>query len=657
MGSPAQEEPLVVAKPPTPRRRRRRIVLVVLVVLAVCVTVEVVFVLGVRRDLTAGRSSVTTGRRQALAGDLEAARTSFAEAAVSFQQATDRAQGPVGSLARAVPWLGNTADTVHAMSQAGISLSSAGTTLTGALLELPDGIGSLAPANGVVPIDRYADLAAAVDTARVDARAAADTLTAAPDRFVPQLVSRARWDGQDQATALAGDLDGVAQLLHGLGSFAGAGSPRRYLVLAQNPAELRGTGGIWGAYAILTLRDGRAHVSSARPTQTLRDFPAGRVPSPSEDYARTYDQFGGAGSWQNMNATPDFPSAAKAALANYALGEGEHLDGVITADPFFLAALLDVTGPIRVPGAGTVDADTVVDVTTNLAYRHFAGPTQRKEVLGGAATEALTRFLSMDEHGLARLKALGTSIADGHLRLYSTDPVIEGALASLGVDGALTPPAGDLLAVSVNNGSGSKIDYYADRTVDYDVRLGGDGEAIATATVAIANHAPTRGQPRYVIGPFIDGAEPGDQIPFTTVSCHQPCELLTATRDGADVTLAAGSENQIPWLGDYRTIPADETGVLSLTWRATDVWQGNSSGGRYDLTYLGQPTVRPTDLRVTIHAPAGTNIIWTSEAMAVDGGTAVWEGAPSSRTTLSVRFRAPLPLRYLRNITRPVLGG
>ena len=234
---------------------------------------------------------------------------------------------------------------------------------------------------------------------------------------------------------------------------------------------------------------------------------------------------------------------------------------------------------------------------------------------------------------------------------------MEGALTRLGVDGAVRPPAGDLLSVSVNNGSASKVDYYADRSIDYDVRLGGDGEAIATTAVTIANHAPTHGQPRYVIGPSIDGAAPGDQIPLTTVSCHRPCELLTATREGADVAMATGSENGIPWLGDYRTIPAGETGVLSLTWRATDVWQGNSSGGSYDLSFFGQPTVRPTDLRVTIHAPAGTNIIWTSEAMAVDGGTATWEGTPSGRTTLSVRFRAPLPLRYLRNVTRPVLGG
>ncbi len=657
MGSPAQEDPLLVAAPTRPRRRRRRIVQAVLLALAICVALQVVFLVGVRHDLASGRDAITVGRRQALAGDLTGAQDSFSNAEVSFQRAVDRAEGPIGTLARAVPWFGNTARTVTAMSRAGVSLSAAGSTLTGALLELPDGIGSLAPAGGVLPVDRYHELAAAVDSARDGATQAAGELNAAPEGFVPQVVSRAFWDGQEQVTTLASDLDGISQLLRGLGSFAGVGAPRRYLVVAQNPAELRGTGGIWGAYAIVTLHEGRATISPARPTQTLRDFPAGRVPSPSAEYARTYDQFGGAGSWQNMNATPDFPSAAKAALSNYALGEGTELDGVLAADPFFLQALLEVTGPVRVPGAGMVRADTVVDVTTNRAYARFDGATQRKEVLGAAATEALTRFLAMDEHGLARLKALGTSIADGHLRLYSTDPDVEGALATLGADGALTPPDGDLLSVSVNNGSGSKVDYYADRSVDYDVQLGGDGEAIATATVTIANNAPTHGQPRYVIGPFLDGAAAGDQIPLTTVSCHAPCDLLTATRDGTDVSLSAGSENGVPWLGDYRTIPAGDEGVLSLTWRADDVWKGNGSGGRYDLTFFGQPTVRPTDLRVTIHAPAGTNIIWTSEAMAVEGDTATWEGSPTSQARLSVRFRAPLPLRYVRNVTRPILGG
>ena len=92
-------------------------------------------------------------------------------------------------------------------------------------------------------------------------------LGAAPQSFVPQVLARPRWDAQEQASRLAKDLDGVADLLRGSAAFAGKDRPMRYLVLSQNPAELRGTGGIWGAYAILTLENGRASVSPARPTQ------------------------------------------------------------------------------------------------------------------------------------------------------------------------------------------------------------------------------------------------------------------------------------------------------------------------------------------------------------------------------------------------------
>jgi hypothetical protein len=380
------------------------------------------------------------------------------------------------------------------------------------------------------------------------------------------------------------------------------------------------------------------------------------VPSPSEDYARNYDQYGGAGSWQNMNATPDFPAAAKAALANYALGEGEQLDGVLAVDPFALRDLLDITGPISVPAAGRITAANVVPYTTNRAYTTLADAAQRKKILGAVAAQAVVRFLAMDEHAIARLRALGDALAGGHLRLYSTTPDIQNGLAALGVDGALTPPDGDLLDVVVNNGSGSKVDFYATRTIDYDVQLGGQGEAISRATVSIANAAPTSGQPRYVIGPFLDGAAAGDQIPLTAVSCHEPCTLLEATRDGQPVDLAAGSENGVPWLRDYRTIDAGATGTLSVTWRSAGVWTGSSSGGTYRLTVVGQPTVRPTEVRVTIHAPPGTRIVWTSEPMTIDGAVATWTGTPSAAAALTVRFRAPLPLRIVRDLTRPILG-
>jgi hypothetical protein len=628
---------------------------IVVVVLGVGLQAIVLFQL--RGDLETGRSALEAARRHALAGDLDAAGRSLDVATGAFTSAANRSRGPLGTMARTVPWLGNSADAAAAMADAGVGLSRAGSTVVDAIASLPGGIAALAPRGGTLPLDRYDALAPTIAAAADQASSAAAVLAGAPDTFMPGSLASARWDAESQASRLARNLDGIGMLLRGARAFGGGEGPRRYLVLAQNPAELRGTGGIWGAYAIVTMLDGHVTISPSRPTQTLRDFPAGRVPSPSADYSRNYDQYGGAGSWQNMNATPDFPSAAQAALANYALGEGEHLDGVLAVDPFALQGLLAVTGPIDVPGVGTITADNVVAYTTHRAYTTLDHATQRKEILGAVATRAVVRFLGMDEHAIARLRAIGDAFGAGHLLLDSTDPDIQGGLATLGIDGSFAAPDGDILDVTVNNGSGSKIDFYAERTVTDDVQLGGNGEALSTVTVSIANTAPTTGQPPYVIGPFIAGARAGDQVPITSVACHDPCTLQEADRDGQPIEVAAGSEKGVAWLRDYRTIGAGTTGTLSLAWRSAGVWSGSSSGGSYRLTVRGQPTARPTQMTVTIHAPAGTDIVWTSEPMAVDGGTAIWTGTPSGATDLMVRFQAPLPLRIVRDLTRPFLGS
>jgi hypothetical protein len=86
------------------------------------------------------------------------------------------------------------------------------------------------------------------------------------------------------------------------------------------------------------------------------------------------------------------------------------------------------------------------------------------------------------------------------------------------------------------------------------------------------------------------------------------------------------------------------------------VWEGNSSAGTYRLTFLNQTTVQPTQVRIEIQAPGGQRITWTSTDMEIDGGTAVWEGTPGPRTELEVRFAAPVPLRWWRDVVRP-LGG
>ena len=199
-----------------------------------------------------------------------------------------------------------------------------------------------------------------------------------------------------------------------------------------------------------------------------------------------------------MNMTPDFPSAARAALATYEFGTGELLDGVIVADPFAVEEMLKVTGPAEIPSLDiTLDARSVVDFMANEAYILFPQAAKdRKGVLGKLVGFAFARFLAARGEGPAKVEAIADAVTGGHLKVYSTDPATQRGLTSAGLDGALSAPAGnDLLAVHVNSRSASKIDYYATRSIGYEVQLGGDGEAFVTTEIEIRNDSPTSGVP------------------------------------------------------------------------------------------------------------------------------------------------------------------
>lgn len=644
------------------RPRRRHLIRWIVLALGVVVLVAVLLLgltaaatVGVRGDLQDGRASLQSGRQAVAAGDLTGASRLFADAGHSFDAADEGTHTGITGMLATLPVLGRNVDVASGLAQAGSELSAAGKDLSDAMDRLPDGLGSLAPDGGAVPLGALAGMQTAVDSAAGHAQIARTLVNATPSSLLVAPVADARFQAERQVGSAATALRAASLLFKGLPGFAGADGPRHYFFVAESPAELRGTGGIWGAWSILTVEQGRFSFSPFQPIESLKDLPPDRVPPPNPDYRRNYDQYGGAGFWRDMNMTPDFPSAARAVMASYRILKGRQLDGVISADPFALQQLLEVTGPTQVPGLGiTIDAHTVVPFMTNKAYIRYASRAdERKAVLGQVAGSAFDRFLSMDEHKIGRLHAIADAVAGGHLKIYSTDRSLQEGLSLAHADGALAvPPGDDLLSVVVNSRSGSKIDYYATRTVDYDVQLGGDRQAFATTTVNIHNGAPKGGLPDHVVDPFVHG-RPGDNISLTTLSCRAPCTLISATRDGKAVGMRVGSELGYTWYQDFSTIPAGGTRELKVITRLENAWTGSSSAGEYRLTFLNQTTVRPTKARIAIHAPEGTRITWTNEPMATDGGTAVWTGVPGSRLELDVRFAAPFPLNVWRDAVRP----
>jgi hypothetical protein len=644
------------------RRRRRGLVVASVLgfaaVLVVVLAVAAVAMLGIRSDLQRGQRALLEARSALVNGNLDEAAASFDDAGVAFASGERRSRGLPARAGSWLPFAGNNVDVGAGLAEAGTDLAAAGTILTDALGSLPDGLGSLAPQDGRIPVDAIVRLAGPVGDAAEHAGAAVAALESTPGSFLVAPVAEARWEALDVIGDAADALGAADSLLAGLPSFAGADGPKRYLIASENPAELRGTGGLWGAYAVLTLDDGEPAFSGVRSIQELPDIDPDDVPAPSEDYERNYGEFGAISSWHNLNMTPDFPTAARAALGAFESVTGKRFDGMIAADPFALELMLRVTGPAPIPGTDLrLAADDVVAFTTNEAYSIFEGTILRKEVLGTVAIDVFERFLALDGKGIERIRALALGASGGHLKLYSRDEDFQAALARAGADGAHEMPAdGDLLAVHLNDATGTKVDFYATRRIEHTVTLGGHSEAISTTTLTLGNEAPAQGQPRYVVGPVDDDLSEGDNRALAKLSCHDPCTIVESLADGEPNGLAAGSERGVPWFRDFGTIPRGETRTLEVTTRTEAVWEGNGSGGSYRITVLGQTTIRPTDLILRVEPPAGTDVVWTSEEMTVEDGVASWEGEAPRRLELEVRFRAPLPLRWWRNVLRP-FGG
>ena len=145
-------------------------------------------------------------------------------------------------------------------------------------------------------------------------------------------------------------LDAYVDISARLPTILGWEGPRRYLVLTQNPAELRPTGGYTGSYGIIGFDRGRVVERTFRDVFLLDfpwDFPYVAPPRELTDYLLGPNQ-----PWQfaDANWSPDFPTSAQDALRLYANESGdERLDGVLAITTYTIDEFLKLTGPIAVP--------------------------------------------------------------------------------------------------------------------------------------------------------------------------------------------------------------------------------------------------------------------------------------------------------------------
>lgn len=606
--------------------------------LALAVGAGLALVLPARGPLLEGRDEMLAGRDAILSGDAAAAGAAFDRAEERFVDAQDRLSNPLTRLVSFVPIAGRTPDAVTAGADAGVLVARAGARVAAAAEDLPGGVGALAPRDSVIPIEPFRRLAGPLAEARSLVSEAVRILDGAPRRLVPGVVGDAVASFDLEAHQALRGVTAASSISRIMPAFLGADEPKRYFLGAQNPAELRGTGGLVGAFAVLTFEDGRMRLGPFRDSNILSTEQPIEAPSP--EFESLYGDLGALTGFSNVNMTPDFPSAAVAMERLYERSTGQRLDGSILADPQALSLLLRASGSARVPGSDVeLDADTVVPFVANEAYALLPNDVARKRILGDVAGRVVGQWVGGETDPATAGRAVVDSAAGGHLLFHATDPAVQSGLDRARVTGRLLDPSGDFLAVVANNAGGNKVDFYQDRAVRYTVRLARDGSAEATADVDWTNGAPRSGQPRYVIGPHpFTEAAPGESAMRVAAYCARGCALRTAEVTGEPLGLAQLQELGHPLFLHGLKLPSGASASVAYEWTVPSAWQGDEYGGIYRLTVQSQPTIRPTRLSVEVQIPEGMRVESASAGMRVVGDRVVWTGDAGDVTTFEVEF-------------------
>ncbi|MDD5109591.1 MAG: DUF4012 domain-containing protein [Patescibacteria group bacterium] len=271
----------------------------------------------------------------------------------------------------------------------------------------------------------------------------------------------------------------------------GKGQWRRYLVLFENNAELRATGGFVGSFALMDVQDGKI-INLEVPGGGTYDL-QGRLmalvnsPAPLHLVNPRWEM-------QDANWWPDFPTSAKKTAWFLEQSRGGSVDGVIALTNTLVERILAVTGPIELPSYGRViSAENFVTETQNLVEIDYDRTENRpKQFLADLAPRLIERMLELDPvKQQALLTVLYEAIREKHLMMYSADPQTQEILASLDWAGQQQPVGlSDYLMVVTTNVLGGKSDRVVETNLRHAVTVGEDGKM----TVSLMITKTHRGQ-------------------------------------------------------------------------------------------------------------------------------------------------------------------
>jgi hypothetical protein len=326
----------------------------------------------------------------------------------------------------------------------------------------------------------------------------------------------------------------------------GADGPRTYVLMFQNPAEIRATGGMPGAYVVIRADRGSVEiVDQGSSAQDLRVFdePVLRLTASDRQlYGERLGVYPG-----DVNLTPDFPTAGALFREMYRRRTGRLVDGVLATDPVALSYLLGALGTVPVPGGTDLTAVNAVSVLLSKSYARDISHEQQDRYFGAAAKAVFQALVARPLDPQKLLTVLARAAGERRLLVWSARPAENELLAGTVLAGVM--PASDgsqpTVGVFLNDGSGAKLGYYLTQTADLAVEAGcrADGRRRLKLRVVLGSTAPKSGLSEYVLGLGLAG---DPYTVRTVVAIYGPTggALNSIALDGEPVSFGSGRDRR-----------------------------------------------------------------------------------------------------------------
>jgi hypothetical protein len=502
------------AKRPRPRRRLRRPLAWILGIVAFGV-----IVLGVvlAREASTAKTALDDASQQAkdlqqqiTDGDSAGATTSLAALQRSTHIARTSTDGPLWGGLSKMPFVGDSVDAVQVISASLDDIAQRGLP---PVVKVSSSLDAdvFKPKDGRFNLATLQQLAPAVTTAsQVLTTNRKQILQIDPDNLVGALRGPAE-DLTDKITKAQSASASAAQAMRLAPQMLGVHGKRTYLLMFQNNAEVRSTGGLPGAFAILEADRGKLEFVEQGSAAT--DIPqyADPLVKLTKDERQVYGQLM-AKDFRDINFTPDFPRTAAIARAMVKDKLGVKVDGVLSIDPVALGFLLKGTGPIKAAADTTLTSTNAVDILLNDVYARYANPLEQDAFFADSAKRIFEAVAGGVGNSRTVLEQMAKSADEHRILLWSAKKSEQTQLAPTKISG--TFPVGrsthPQVGVYLNDSTASKMQYYLDVDVSArSVRCTSAGVQTIQLTTTYTSTAPADASelPDYITGDGFAGPQ------------------------------------------------------------------------------------------------------------------------------------------------------